>query len=84
MTYELIKECILDIEGAIKFLKTLGYKIFYLAGASTGANKIVVYHYYRRKNLVTKYILIGGGDDVSIYFNFYFKKNKKLFIQTLK
>ena len=84
MTYELIKECILDIDGAIKFLKTLGYKTFYLAGSSTGANKIVVYHYYRRRNPVTKYILIGGGDDVSIYFNFYFKKNIKLFIQTLK
>jgi len=82
-TYELIKECILDIEGAVKFLKKLGYKTFYLAGASTGANKIVVYHYYQRKNPIAKYVLIGGGDDVSIYFNFYFKKDKKIFDKIL-
>lgn len=84
MTYELIKECILDIEGAIKFLKTLGYKTIYLAGSSTGANKIVVYHYYRRNNPVSKYILLSGGDDTGLYFEYNFKKNKRSFFQFLE
>ena len=83
MTYELIKECVLDIGGAINFLKDKGYEEFYLIGASTGANKVVVYNYYQPKNPVAKYILIGGGDDVSVYFNFYFKKNKKIFNKIL-
>ncbi len=61
--YELIKECIFDIDGAIEFLKTLGFKTFYLIGGSTGANKICVYNYYKPENPVSKYVLIGGGDD---------------------
>src|SRR3989344_1922643 len=84
MAYELIKECILDIEGAVKFLKGEGYKKFYLIGESTGANKIVVYHYYRRKNRITKYILLSGGDDVSVYLNFYFKKDKRFLFEMIK
>ena len=46
MAYEKIKECIEDIDGAISFLKKHGYRKFYLAGASTGANKICVYNFY--------------------------------------
>lgn len=61
--YELIKECIFDIDGAIEFLKTLGYKTFYLIGGSTGANKICVYNYYKPENPASKFVLIGGGDD---------------------
>lgn len=83
MTYELIKECILDIDGAVEFLKTLGYKTFYLIGASTGANKIVVYHYYKPKNPISKYILLSGGDDTGLYYDMEFKKNKKKFSSVL-
>lgn len=67
--YELIKECILDINGAIEFLKEKGYEEFYLIGESTGANKIVVYNYYQQQNPVSKYILLSGGDDTGLYFN---------------
>lgn len=67
-SYELIKECIMDIDGAIDFLSGLGYTTFYLAGISTGANKIVVYHYYKQKNRVSKYVLLSGGDDTGLYF----------------
>ena len=84
MTYELIKECIFDIDGAISFLKKLEYKTFYLIGGSTGANKIVVYHYYRRKNPVSKYILLSGGDDTGLYYEFEFKKSRKKFFNILK
>lgn len=65
--YELIKDCVKDIDGAIGFLEKLGYKEFYLIGHSTGANKICVYNYYKPKNKVAKYVLLGGGDDTGIY-----------------
>lgn len=69
MAYEKIKECVEDIDGAISFLKKQGYRKFYLAGASTGANKICVYNFYKPKNEVEKYILLCGGDDTGIYYH---------------
>lgn len=69
MAYEKIKECILDIDAAIAFLKKQGYRKFYLAGASTGANKICVYNFYKPKSDVEKYILLCGGDDTGIYYH---------------
>lgn len=69
MAYEKIKDCIIDIDGAISFLKKQSYRKFYLAGASTGANKICVYNFYKPKNNVEKYILLCGGDDTGIYYD---------------
>jgi len=69
MAYEKIKECVEDIDGAVKFLQRLGYKEFYLAGASTGANKICVYNHHKPENVFEKYILICGGDDTGIYYS---------------
>ncbi|MEK7615479.1 MAG: DUF1749 domain-containing protein, partial [Patescibacteria group bacterium] len=69
MAYEKIKECVEDIDGAISFLKKQGYRTFYLAGASTGANKICVYNFYKPDNEIKKYILLCGGDDVGIYYH---------------
>lgn len=69
MAYEKIKDCIIDIDAAIVFLKKQGYHKFYLAGASTGANKICVYNFYKPQNNVEKYILLCGGDDVGIYYD---------------
>ncbi len=84
MTYELIKECVYDIDGAIKFLRSLGYKTFYLIGVSTGANKIVVYHYYKPKNLFSKYVLLSGGDDTGLYYEFEFKKKRRKFFAAVR
>lgn len=81
MAYELIKECISDIDGAISYLKNLGYSEFYLVGHSTGANKIVVYDNYKPENEVSKYILLAGGDDTGSYFEL-LGKNK--FMNLLK
>jgi len=67
--YELIKDCIRDVDGAIKFLEELGYREFYLIGYSTGANKICVYNFYKPMNKVSKYVLLGGGDDTGIFHN---------------
>jgi len=74
MAYEKIKDCVKDIDGAIRYLEKLGYKEFYLIGESTGANKICVYHYYKPKNKVSKYILLSGGDDTGIYYDILGKK----------
>lgn len=81
MAYEKIKDCIKDIDGAIKHLKKLGYRTFYLIGESTGANKICVYHYYKPKNKVSKYVLLGGSDDTGIYYN---TLGRKRFFELLK
>jgi len=69
MAYEKIKDCVKDIDGVLNHLTKLGYKEFYLIGGSTGANKICVYDHYKPKNKVSKYILLGGGDDTGIYYD---------------
>ncbi|HSN68704.1 MAG TPA: hypothetical protein VLV48_05630, partial [Thermoanaerobaculia bacterium] len=38
MTYEKIRDCVHDIDGAIGFLRGEGYRRFHLIGHSTGAN----------------------------------------------
>lgn len=84
--FELIKDCVKDVDGAIEFLEKLGYKEFYLIGHSTGANKICVYNYYKPKNKVSKYVLLGGGDDTGIYHDMAggTKKFKKYLEQSKK
>lgn len=69
MAYEKIKDCVKDIDGAIDYLGKLGYQQFYLIGESTGANKICVYHHYKLKNKVLKYVLLGGCDDTGSYYD---------------
>jgi len=69
VAYELIKDCISDIDGAVNFVKSRGYKHIYFIGASTGANKICVYDFYKEKNIVEKYILESGGDDSGLYYS---------------
>lgn len=66
--FEMIKDCVQDIDGAIQYLQKLGYETFYLIGHSTGANKIVVYDFYQKNNHVTKYILLAGGDDTGLNY----------------
>lgn len=81
MAYEIIKECVFDIDAAIAFLERKGYREFYLIGHSTGANKICVYNYYKPKNKISKYILAGGGDDTGLYYD---ELGKDKFMKLLK
>jgi len=81
MAYERIKDCVKDIDGAMDYSRELGYRKFYLIGESTGANKICVYNYYKPKNKVSKYVLLGGGDDTGIYHDML---GKKRFLRLLK
>lgn len=68
-TFELIEECVADIDAAIKNLKEYGYSEFYLVGHSSGANKAVVYNYMKPENEIAKFILAEGGDDTGLFFD---------------
>lgn len=70
VAYEIIRDCVYDIDAAIAFLRRQGYREFYLMGHSTGANKICVYDWLKRgrRNPVRGYILFSPGDDVGIYY----------------
>lgn len=69
MTYERIRDCVLDIDGAIAALRREGYRRFHLVGHSTGANKICVYNRRRPRNPVARTVLLAPGDDVGIYYD---------------
>lgn len=63
MALEKIRDAVRDIDGAIRFLRSRGYRELYLIGHSTGANKIVLYDHYRKRNAIRRYVLLSGGDD---------------------
>lgn len=66
MAHELIRECVFDIDGAIRELRSRGYSEFTLVGHSTGANKVAVYDARKQRNPVKRYVLLAGGDDTGI------------------
>lgn len=67
--HELIRDCVHDIDAAVAFLRKRGYDDITLAGHSTGANKIAVYDFYKKRNPVRRYILLGGGDDTGLIYD---------------
>lgn len=66
--YELIADCVKDIDGAARFLADKGRSELYLLGHSTGANKICAYHVRAKQNPFKKYVLAGPGDDIGLFF----------------
>jgi predicted alpha/beta-hydrolase family hydrolase len=66
--FERIRECVHDIDGAIREIRRRGYKDITLAGHSTGANKIAVYDHYRRRNHAKRYVLVAGADDAGLLY----------------
>ncbi|HUP48070.1 MAG TPA: alpha/beta hydrolase [Thermoanaerobaculia bacterium] len=68
MAYELIRDSVHDIDGAVRFARRLGYRNVTLAGHSTGANKIAVYDHYKPRNRVRRYVLLAGGDDTGLMY----------------
>ncbi len=66
MAYERIRDCVLDIDGALRELRRRGYRDVTLVGHSTGANKIAVYDHRNPRNTVKRYILLAGGDDTGL------------------
>lgn len=67
MARELIRDSVHDIRGALKHLRGRGFRRFHLAGHSTGANKICVYHARVQRGGVRSNILVAGGDDAGLY-----------------
>jgi pimeloyl-ACP methyl ester carboxylesterase len=68
MAYERIRDCVPDIDGALRALRRRGYRDVTLAGHSTGANKIAVYDHHQPRNPVKRYILLAGGDDTGLVY----------------
>jgi pimeloyl-ACP methyl ester carboxylesterase len=70
MAFERIRDCVLDIDGAIRELRRRGYRDIVLIGHSTGANKVAVYDHHKRRNFAKRYVLLGGGDDTGLAFDY--------------
>jgi pimeloyl-ACP methyl ester carboxylesterase len=68
MAHERIRNCVFDIDGALRELRHRGFDNVTLAGHSTGANKVAVYDYYKPRNRVKRYVLIAGGDDTGLMY----------------
>jgi pimeloyl-ACP methyl ester carboxylesterase len=66
--FERIRDCVADIDGAIRELWRRGYRDITLAGHSTGANKIAVYDHYKPRNRAKRYVMLAGGDDTGILY----------------
>lgn len=66
--FERIRDCVADIDGALRELRRRGYRDITLIGHSTGANKIAVYDHYKPRNSVKRYVLLGGGDDTGLLY----------------
>lgn len=66
--FERIRDCVKDIDGAIAMLRARGFRRFHLIGHSTGANKICVYDSLKKDNPIARYVLLGPGDDVGLYY----------------
>lgn len=60
---EIIRDCVMDIDGALREVRRRGFRDITLAGHSTGANKVAVYNHYRPRNPAKRYVLLAGGDD---------------------
>lgn len=67
-SYERIRDCVFDLDGALRELRRRGYRDLTLIGHSTGANKIAVYDHYQPRNLARRYVLLGGGDDTGLLY----------------
>lgn len=63
--FEVLEECVHDIQGAIDYLKSLGKRKFILQGHSLGCTKVVYYMNTQRPDDVTKVVLLAPTDMVA-------------------
>ncbi len=64
--FENFKDCVLDIDAALKMLRERGYRNFVLVGHSTGCQKIAYYQSRRSNRSVKGLVFLSPSDD----FNF--------------
>jgi pimeloyl-ACP methyl ester carboxylesterase len=74
---EKFKDCVFDISASINLLSRLGYTEIFLAGHSTGCQKIVYYNYIKKDRRVKGLILLAPADDYNIAVKEFGKKFKK-------
>ena len=60
--YERFKDCILDIEGVIKYAKENGYNEIILEGHSYGCNKVAYYYSKKKDASIIKIVLLAPCD----------------------
>lgn len=67
--HERIRDCVFDIDGALRELLRRGYRDITLVGHSTGANKIAVYDHHKTRSHAKRYVLLAGGDDTGLLYD---------------
>ena len=67
MAFDRINHSLYDIEGVLKWAKSIGYEDIYLIGHSTGANKLCYYLSTGKvPNTIKRVYLLAGGDDIGL------------------
>lgn len=59
---ERFKDCILDIDGVVNWVKEKGYKEIILEGHSYGCNKVLYYYNHKKDNSIKKIVLLAPCD----------------------
>lgn len=59
---ERFKDCLLDIEGVVNWVKEKGYKEIILEGHSYGCNKVLYYYNKKKDNSIKKIVLLAPCD----------------------
>ncbi len=63
---EKFEDSIKDLDGALRYLKSIGYARFFLVGHSTGCQKILYYQYVRKRRDVKALALLAPDDDYNL------------------
>ncbi len=77
---ERFEDSVLDIDGAIKAAKTMGFRRFVLIGHSTGCQKATYFQYRKKSGNVAALILLAPADDYGLQA----KRHGKRFSATVK
>lgn len=59
---ERFKDCILDIDGVVNWVKEKGYKEIILEGHSYGCNKVLYYYRHKKDDSIKKIVLLAPCD----------------------
>ncbi len=59
---EKFKDCILDIEGVVNWVKKKGYSEIVLEGHSYGCNKVLYYYNHKKDDSIKKIVLLSPCD----------------------
>ncbi|QQG45010.1 MAG: DUF1749 domain-containing protein [Candidatus Sungiibacteriota bacterium] len=63
--FEKFEDCVHDIRAIVNTAQRFGYKHIFLAGHSTGTNKVLYYMYKARDRRVRGLLLLGGINDIA-------------------